>query len=116
VIFVANRSENRRVPITLTRYFHRGEATRFVVATLPTPPSTQRIEALVRRLGLSHSEAKVAALIQRGLSNREAAAMAGLKEQTFNTYAKRVLSKLNVSCRSEMARLLTWQASGGRMT
>lgn len=116
VVFIASKEDGHRVPVSMSRYYYNGEPTRFVVATLPVAPSRQRIETLAQQLGLSSSEARVAALIQRGMSNREAAVIAGLKEQTFNTYAKRVLNKLDVSCRAEMARLLTWQASGGRMT
>jgi DNA-binding CsgD family transcriptional regulator len=115
VIFLRDRGNGQRVPLTLERYYHDDKPTRFIVATLPISPSSSRVQALAKGLGLTASEAKVAALIQRGLSNRDAAALAGLKEQTFNTYAKRVLNKLDVKCRSEMARLLTWQASGGSM-
>ena len=115
VVFLRDQSNDQRVPLTLERYYHEGKPTRFIVATLPISPSNDRVQTLAKSLGLTASEAKVAALIQRGLSNKDAAALAGLKEQTFNTYAKRVLGKLDVKCRSEMARLLTWQASGGPM-
>lgn len=114
VIFLSSEVDGHKVPVTLSRYLHEGRPTSYVVAMLPTPPSTQRIETLVRQMGLTSSEARVAALIQLGLSNREAAEISGLTLQTFNTYAKRVLSKLNVSGRTEMAQLLTWQAAGGR--
>jgi DNA-binding CsgD family transcriptional regulator len=79
---------------------------------LPMPPNPERVELLGRKLGLTPAEARVAVLMQSGLTNREAAYRAGLKEQTFNTYAKRVLCKLNVTGRTEMAQLLTWQAAG----
>ncbi len=115
LIFVHDAVDATRVPITISRFVHEGIATRFVVATLPVPILQNRIETLGRKMGLTTSEARVAALIQKGLSNRNAAEILGLKEQTFNTYAKRVLSKLDVSCRTEMAQLLTWQVSGGRL-
>ena len=62
-------------------------------------------------MGLTPAEARVAALIREGHSNKQAAEIAGLTVETFNTYAKRVLSKMNVTCRSEMAQMLTWQAT-----
>lgn len=114
VVMLTTRDGSQRVPVTLSRYIHQGTPTKYVVAMMPTPPCSKRVEMLVRQMGLTSSEARVAALIQLGLSNREAAELSGLKPQTFNTYAKRVLSKLNVSGRAEMAQLLTWQSAGGR--
>ena len=95
---------------------HEGEATRFVVVTVPQPPDPARIEALARQLGLTRAEARVAQLMQLGLSNRNAAKIAGVSEATFATYAKRALSKLDVQGRAEMAQLLTWQATVGRLS
>ncbi len=115
VVLLSSGEDGYQVPVTLTRYVYEGTATKYVLAMLPTPPSSARVESLVRQMGLTSSEARVAALMQLGLSNKEAAEISGLKVQTFNTYAKRVLSKLNVSGRTEMAQLLTWQASGGRV-
>jgi DNA-binding CsgD family transcriptional regulator len=83
---------------------------------LPSPPDLRRIEVLARELGLTQAEARVAALLQLGLSNREAAQIAGLTEHTVNTYTKRVLGKLRVNSRAEMAHLLTWQAQGGLLS
>ncbi|MGR3762481.1 helix-turn-helix transcriptional regulator (plasmid) [Roseobacteraceae bacterium NS-SX3] len=110
ILFLEDRAHGMRLPVSLTRC--PGAA--LVVAILPRQPDRRRIEMLARKMGLSPAEARVAALIQLGLSNREAAHIAGLKEQTFNTYAKRVLSKLDAAGRAEMAQRLTWQASLGR--
>lgn len=114
VLLLRRRGEDgseARVPMTLSPY-HGGErGGRAVIVMLPMPPEQTRIEALARKMGLTPSEARVAALIRAGHSNREAARLAGLKEQTFNTYAKRALSKMNVTCRAEMAQMLTWQAT-----
>ncbi|WP_246035852.1 helix-turn-helix transcriptional regulator [Aliishimia ponticola] len=114
VVFLTSPEDGRRMPLTLSRYFHHGVPTQYVLAMVPVPPSPARVEDLVRQMGLTSSEARVAALLQLGLSNREAAKIAGVRPETFNTYAKRVLNKLNVSCRTEMAQMLTWQAAGGR--
>lgn len=115
-VFVTDAATFRRVPVTLRRYFDDGRATPYVTVMLPVCPPPERIEALGRQMGLTPVEARVASLIQNGLANREAAAFLGVTEQTFNTYAKRVLGKLNVSGRTEMAQLLTWQAAGGPVT
>lgn len=106
----------RAVPVTVSRFRYEGAETRYVVVTVPRPPDPKRIEEIARTLGLTPSEARVARYMQIGLSNRDAAALAGYSENTFSTYAKRVLSKLNVSGRAEMAQLLTWQAAGGRLS
>lgn len=114
ILFLEDRISGIRLPVSLTRYRCAGADQPLVVAILPRQPDRSRIEMLAQKMGLSPSEARVAALIQLGLSNREAAHIAGLKEQTFNTYAKRVLAKMQVAGRAEMAQRLTWQASLGR--
>jgi DNA-binding NarL/FixJ family response regulator len=111
-----HQASGGRVPVTLSRFLHDGEATSLVTMMLPSPPDSRRVETLAREMGLTQAEARVAALLQLGLSNRDAAKVAGLTEQSLSTYAKRVLSKLNVTSRAEMAQMLTWQSQGGRMT
>jgi DNA-binding NarL/FixJ family response regulator len=107
--------EGQALPLSLTRY---GTGTAagpgLVVLLAPRSPDPMRIRRIGAKLGLSATEARVAALLHMGLANREAAELAGLKEQTFATYTKRVLSKLNLRCRAELAHLLTWQAMGRR--
>ena len=105
-----------RIPVTLTRFCHQGAATDLVLVTMSLPPDSRRIEMLARAGGLTPSEARVAALLQLGLSNKDVAIAAGLKEQSVSTYAKRALSKLHVTSRAEMAQMLTWQAAGGRLS
>ncbi|WP_424979813.1 helix-turn-helix transcriptional regulator [Leisingera sp. S232] len=114
ILFLEDRQSGMRLPVSLTRYRCGGADQPLVVAILPRQPDRRRIEMLAQKMGLSPAEARVAALIQLGLTNREAAHIAGLKEQTFNTYAKRVLAKLQSAGRAEMAQRLTWQASVGR--
>ncbi|MFV1528180.1 LuxR C-terminal-related transcriptional regulator [Phaeobacter sp. JH20_36] len=114
ILFLQDASSGMRLPVSLTCYLCADTRRALVVAILPRQPDQQRIEMLAQKMGLSPCEARVAALIQLGLSNREAAHIAGIKEQTFNTYAKRVMSKLEVAGRTEMAQRLTWQASLGR--
>ena len=114
IVFLHDSASDMRLPLSLSCYRCADTRRALVVAILPRQPDRTRIEMLAQKMGLSPCEARVAALIQLGLSNREAAHIAGLKEQTFNTYAKRVLSKLDVTGRTEMAQRLTWQASLGR--
>lgn len=111
VLFLSKPGRAERVPMTLSLYQPESGGEPLILAMLPQPPDHKRIEELARQMGLTPSEARVAALVRSGLSNREAAERAGLKVETFNTYVKRVLSKMNVSCRAEMAQMLTWQAS-----
>lgn len=115
VFFMDTATPGLRIPVTLSRFWHEGAATDLVTAMMPTPPDSRRVERLARAFGLTRSEARVAALMQMGLSNKDAALIAGLKEQSVATYAKRILNKLNVTSRAEMAQMLTWQAAGGRL-
>lgn len=113
LVFLNEKDGTRPIPVTLSRYEHEGRATSYIVLMLPVPPTADTVETLVKKMGLTSAEARVAALIQKGLSNREAAEILGLKPETFNTYSKRALNKLNVSCRTKLAQMLTWQAAGG---
>jgi len=115
VVFLDTVSPAVRIPATMSRFWYEGAATELVTVAMPSPPSSQRVEMLARAVGLTPAEARVASLLQMGLSNKDAARAAGLKEQSVSTYAKRVLSKLNVTSRAEMAQMLTWQAGGGGM-
>lgn len=114
IIFLGILENAGRLPVSLTRFSCAMYNEPLIVAIMPKRPEPKRVEMLAREMGLTPAEARVAALMQLGLSNREAAPIAGLKEQTFSTYSKRVLSKLNAGCRAEVANMLTWQASLGR--
>ena len=116
VVFLDTVVPALRIPATMSRFWHEGAATGLVTVVMPSPPSSRRVEMLARAVGLTPAEARVASLLQMGLSNRDAARVAGLKEQSVSTYAKRVLNKLNVTSRAEMAQMLTWQAGGGGMS
>jgi DNA-binding CsgD family transcriptional regulator/PAS domain-containing protein len=69
--------------------------------------------ALVRDLlGLTLSEARVAALVASGLAPREASENLGIAEETARTLLKRVYGKVGVSRQSELALLLNRLAIG----
>jgi DNA-binding CsgD family transcriptional regulator len=116
ILFLDSADGMARVPVSLSRHQASRHTLPLVVAIIPQQPNRERIETLALKMGLTHSEARVAALMQLGLPNREAARIAGLKEQTFSTYSKRVMAKLNINCRAEMAHMLTWQSSVGRLS
>lgn len=109
ILMLENNATQSQSLLSL-RKFDCGPSATMVIAMLPTPPDSERIVMLAREMGLTNAEARIASLMQLGLSNREMATKAKLSEQTCSTYSKRVLSKLNVNCRAEMAQLLTWQA------
>lgn len=111
----ADQKSRAPIPISLTP-FKAANGRQVLIALLPMPPERKRIEHLAQKMGLTPSEARVAALIRAGHSNREAAKIAGLKVETFNTYAKRALAKMNVSGRADMAQMLTWQAAVERLS
>lgn len=111
VLLLRSRSGTAHIPVSLSTYVQVETGQKLILLMLPRPPNLERIEGLARRMGLTPSEARVAALIREGHSNKKAAEIAGLKTETFNTYAKRAMSKMNVKCRSEMAQMLTWQAT-----
>ena len=114
ILFLEGSCAGGRLPLSLSQYRCAAHDTPLIIAILPCQPDIKRIEMLAQKMGLSPAESRVAALMQLGLPNRKAASIAGVKEQTYNTYAKRVLSKLDMGNRAEMAHVLTWQSSVGR--
>ena len=82
--------------------------TRAIVLIVDSDPDEPADPALVRDLlGLTLSEAKVAALVGAGLAPKAAAAKLGISEETARTALKRVFSKTGVSRQSELSALLT---------
>lgn len=113
VMLLSMGASGDKLPLTLSACTDDGLGRGYVVASAPVPPSAGQVEAMARRKGLTRSEARVAALLQQGMSNKGAADAAGVSQQTIETYAKRILSKLGVS-RSQLIASLTWQARGYR--
>lgn len=82
--------------------------TRAIVLVVNPNPDEPADPAVVRDLlGLTLSEAKVAALVGAGLAPKAAAAKLGISEETARTALKRVFSKTGVSRQSELSALLT---------
>jgi non-specific serine/threonine protein kinase len=57
---------------------------------------------------LTPREREVAALLARGLSNRQVADALVISEQTAETHVKRILSKLGLTSRTQVA---NWQTN-----
>lgn len=70
-------------------------------------PSARAIEPLLEPLGLTGAEARVAALVGRGASPREAAATLAVVESTVRTHLKAIYAKLGIRRQSELAVLVT---------
>jgi DNA-binding CsgD family transcriptional regulator len=87
------------------RFLARARAIVLVIdARSDQPPDP----AVVRDvLGLTLSEARVAAMVGSGLPPRDAAVKLGIAEQTARTALKRVFMKVGVSRQSELAALLS---------
>jgi DNA-binding CsgD family transcriptional regulator len=66
---------------------------------------TNPIRAL-RLLGLTPSEARLAALVGGGYSRADAAEILGISESTAHDTIKKVYSKLDISRQSELVRLV----------
>jgi non-specific serine/threonine protein kinase len=73
----------------------------------PAPAPSRGVEALTRR------EREVAALLGRGLTNRQIAAELVLTEGTANSYVKRVLRRLGLHSRAQVA---AWAVQHGLHT
>jgi len=104
-VFAAAWADGRRMP--LEQMFEEALA-----ATEPAPPvvpaSTHRAEG---QLGvLTAREREVAALIARGLSNRQIADELVIAEGTVNVHVSRILGKLDYRSRSAVA---TWAVEHG---
>jgi DNA-binding CsgD family transcriptional regulator len=81
---------------------------RVIVLAIDSDPSDPPDATVVRDLlGLTLSEARVAALVGCGVAPREAAERLGIAEETARTALKRVFDKVGVSRQSELAALMT---------
>jgi DNA-binding CsgD family transcriptional regulator len=82
-----------------------GPATIVVVINHGGPTKPDR-RALQRRFGLTPREAEVAVMLAARRSNKEIAAQLSIAQKTAWGHTERVLSKLNVSSRLQVRRVL----------
>ena len=73
-------------------------------------PDDAAVESKLEASGLTKREAQVVALVARGRSNRDAAALLGMAERTVAKHLQRAFAKLGVSNRSQAA-TIAWQLS-----
>jgi DNA-binding CsgD family transcriptional regulator len=81
-------------------------AAALVIVVDPERGQEANSERELRLLGLTASEARLAALIGRGMSRGEAAAKLGLSPATVADTAKDIYSKLDIKRQSELVRLV----------
>jgi DNA-binding CsgD family transcriptional regulator len=112
-VFHVGRPNGRPALEVLVSPISTGEtwcfAERAVAAVYVTDPAQipARQEAVLSRLhGLTPAEAKVAALIARGSSARQAADDLGLSYNTLKTHLKRIFEKTGTRSQGELIRLL----------
>lgn len=72
--------------------------------TAPVPEQTQPGEPMG---GLTRREQEVAALIARGLTNRQVSAELAISERTAASHVKWILKKLDLRSRAQIASWLT---------
>lgn len=70
-------------------------------------PSARAVEPLLEPLGLTTAEARVAALVGRGSTPKEAAASLAVGESTVRSQLKSIYAKLGIHRQSELAVLVT---------
>jgi DNA-binding CsgD family transcriptional regulator len=80
------------------------------LATAPIPPAAPAV-APAAAGGLAPREREVAALVARGLTNRQIAAALGISPRTAENHVKHILAKLGARSR---ARIAAWAAAQGR--
>ena len=67
----------------------------------PEQPSAEEVRTLTRR------EEEIAALVARGLTNRQIATELVISEHTAATHVRRILKKLNLQSRTQIGSWLT---------
>lgn len=72
----------------------------------PADQAAPRADALRRRFGLSHAEARMAALLAAGRTLEEAGTMMGLTPASARTYGKRVLARTGAARQADLVRMV----------
>ncbi|MGH2558727.1 MAG: response regulator transcription factor, partial [Thermomicrobiales bacterium] len=82
--------------------FERAALALLPAAPRTAPPATRQQEA-ARFGGLTAREREVAALLSRGLSNKEIAEALFVSDATVATHVKHILAKLDLRSRAQVA-------------
>ena len=110
----AKQAEARLLLLQLAEGLGDDRRTQFLAAARtyvpPSRPPTARRAAKEQWGGLTEREREIAALVTRGLANREIAAELVLSDRTVETHIGNILSKLGFASRSQIA---VWGAERG---
>ncbi len=99
-------------PIRTLQSLHVGErAVAAIFVTDPEQISEKPEVVLVRLYGLTPAEAKVAALIVRGASARQAAEALAISYNTVKSHLKRVFAKTGTNGQGDLIRLVVGRAA-----
>jgi DNA-binding NarL/FixJ family response regulator len=80
----------------------------------PTATATARAEQHLRTAGLTARECEVALLLAEGASNKEVGARLGVSTHTARHHTERILRKLGIASRQQVARFVYGASTGGR--
>lgn len=72
----------------------------------PADQAVPRADALRRRFGFSHTEARMAALLASGRTLEEAGVLMGVTSASARTYGKRVLARTGASRQADLVRMV----------
>jgi DNA-binding CsgD family transcriptional regulator len=99
-------------PIRPQQTLHLGErAVAAIYVTDPEQVSEKPEVVLIRLYGLTPAEAKVAALIVRGMSARQAAESLGISYNTIKSHLKGVFAKTGTNGQGDLIRLIVGRAA-----
>jgi DNA-binding CsgD family transcriptional regulator len=99
-------------PIRPQQTLHLGErAVAAIYVTDPEQVSERPEVVLIRLYGLTRAEAKVAALIVRGMSARQAAEGLAISYNTVKSHLKRVFAKTGTNGQGDLIRLIVGRAA-----
>jgi DNA-binding CsgD family transcriptional regulator len=83
---------------------HRSaDASKILANYPPLPLSADHWQAVVKAIGISGQQAKVAGLVLRDLGNKQIAQVLGLGEGTVKVYLKRIAQRTRTSGRMQLA-------------
>lgn len=96
----------------LRRAIERVAAGEKVLDPALTQTAISRMKATPSGPGLSAQEGRILALLAKGRTNKEIAAVLGLSEKTVKNYLSHIFQKLNVTRRSQAVALFTRRLPG----
>lgn len=109
-VIVAGEAEGEPLHCMINRWHDEhgdGAGPAYVVyLDSPSDQAVPRVEALRRRFGFSHAEARMAALLAAGRTLEEAGVLMGVTSASARTYGKRVLARTGATRQSDLVRMV----------